>query len=277
MTDVDAQSIAAEREYIRSIGIQRELSYRLRIEDALLHPHPTVRRIAARALGWLRCHEVAPALMRALEDIDTDTRRWAAASLALTGCQSAGHTLRHCALHDAADTVRAACIRTLGWLSITDAIRDVQVVFSGDPSAAVRSACIESLSRLDGFEDGNILIRALKDPAGDVRTQAARALQTADLPHLSILLAQCIADTDPHVRIAGLRTVVSRQLDVAEDWCAHALSDPNPGVRIAALMGLHLMQIPHPDPYYQKVADDPHPEVQYHLSRIRHASRAIPK
>ena len=267
----------SEVERIRTLGMCRQMKNLPQLENGLHHAEVDVRRMAARALGWLRHPDTAPALIKALKDPDEHTRRWAAASLALAQNQTADSALRCSLRRDTHGSVRASAARSLGWLDLEGAKHTLRNAFFADEDANVRTACLEALVRLNALDDEDLLRAALKDHAASVRTQAVRALSAKNDAMSSESLLRCLEDHDPHVRIVCLRGLVARHVDSAEHACIKALQDQNPGVRVAAVVGLRHLNAPHIHSVLEVALKDQHPEVRYHAQQAIDASRASPK
>ena len=147
----------SEAERIRTLGILRQIKNRPQLENGLQHAEVDVRRMSARALGWLRHPDTAPALIEALGDSDEHTRRWAAAGLALAQSSKADIALRRSLRRDTHGSVRASAARSLGWLNLKGARDTLRDAFFADENATVRTACIEALVRLNALDDEDLL------------------------------------------------------------------------------------------------------------------------
>ena len=251
-------------EQLLSLGKERNPQHRSTLVAAAHHQNREVRAMAVRALGWLRMAEVVDDLVPSLDDMDTNVRRWTAASLALTGSRRSGPQLISRLMIEEHEAVRVALLRTLGWLEVSSA-RPVMIdILNSDAPAEVRGQAISSLCRLRAIDTAPLWVKALGDPAGTVRCQALRALATCPDLSLETELDNLAQDDDPEVRLLALRTMAQRRTPGIERRCVLALSDGNPGVRATALICLKTLSYVDALEPIETLKADPHSEVRHH-------------
>ncbi len=169
--------------------------------QALKDPNPTVRRLAAKALGQLGDLKSIPILLKLLEDSDRQVRAAAAISLGSYHHPLAAQTILD-ALPNAQPAVRAGMVYALAQ------INDVIVVpalltRAGSEELEVRAAIMYALGRLRDARGIDVLLQGLKDDDEFVRANAAFALHAYFSPRTVEALLGALEDKSDRVREAA--------------------------------------------------------------------------
>ena len=191
-----------------------------------------LRSAATRALGRRRCEDALPALVRRLEvaalddefegEEEIETLVDALVALARpAGGKSDGEqaaeaiSLLEVRLDGAIEGVRLVIARVLGRIGRRE---DAELVVRllKDPSAQVRRAAVEALSRLEPGAASEPLRLALADEASLVRMAAAVALGQSDDPKVLDDLQRLILDEDVQVAAAAVRAIGAHCADSDE-------------------------------------------------------------
>jgi HEAT repeat protein len=166
---------------------------------AIRAPEPGVREMAAALLPSVAAPGARQALIGAVNDDDARVRATAIRALA-AGPNGVTAVDLGPAATDPHPAVRAA-------LTVAMATRDEAIAHTllDDPSAEVRAAAVETLSRRD-VADGPALLAALDDEAAIVRQAAATALAQSNIVPPTALLA-VLHDGAPRAQRAALRAL----------------------------------------------------------------------
>jgi hypothetical protein len=132
---------------IRALARQQD-DAAIEVLGALLahDPDPTVRRIAATALGNIGGEAAAAALEPALTEPDVEVRIQAMRGLHVIKGEAAAAALGELALHDADPALRRQAVHLLATLRSAEARSTVELAAS-DPDDSVREAAEEALTR----------------------------------------------------------------------------------------------------------------------------------
>lgn len=238
------------------------------LEDLLDHREPSVRRLAAEALGDLGDLEAVPALVAALDHRDATTAAAAARGLGRLGDPAALEPILN-RLHHPNALVRHELVcagQALGpvpqerllamledpdpmrrssaaqWLGASDEPRVVARLEAclGDPDVQVRRAGIESMARWLRRDPDitRALTDALRDGTPDVRAAAARVLEAGPLEVGPPLLQAALEDGNLWTRIYACRSLARLAGPDAVEGLKRLAADPAPPVRAVAAEAL---------------------------------------
>jgi HEAT repeat protein/ATP/ADP translocase len=206
--------------------------------EALQDPKATTRRLAAEMLGRMESDSAIPHLTRLLSDPEPAVRGAAASSLGQLYADSAiGELIL--LLGDRDEEVREKALAVLSKLSVNpspDLIEKISGLMSNDPSLAVQSSAMFTLSKLgaadeaisnllrrldsedsqircsaletiskiapflNGAFDVQPILRALADSSATVRRTAVTALGSLPNPSICATLLTYLSDADEGVR-----------------------------------------------------------------------------
>ncbi len=272
-------------ETLLTMGVTRNLEHRTTFEHALKCGDLSQRVIAARALGWLRDAQCAPALLLSLNDPEPDVRRWVTASLSLSWVAYGDFDLIERFAMESEGEVRAAILRTLGWHRSKTAAHLCLFALSNDIDPEVRGEAAKALGRIDAQTYVSSLLDATKDDSASVRRHAIRSLMylvdqsSKTSPHpppirpiLQVLLECAYNDEDAEARSVALRILTHDPAPKAYGCLANALSDHNPCVRVNAVVALGQRGDLNALPLLKKHLSDPHLEVR---ARAREAIKNL--
>jgi HEAT repeat protein len=237
--------------------------------EQLAAPSPDARSAAADLLGRLGDRRAAPALQRALDDVDADVVAAAAGAIGALGFAGAVDSLFGLFAHQSAAVRRAAiaavntigasgtsqrarhaigaddsrtrecAVRVAGYFGFSDCVPLI-VLALRDSSEDVRRAAIEQLPLLDEVDAPASLDHALRTETRRNRAAAAHALRLVDDPRAGASLHAALRDEDPWVRYYAATSLGEARFGsgAAIDLAALARHDNATHVRIAALTTL---------------------------------------
>lgn len=190
--------------------------------QGLKDPNPTVRRLAAKALGQLGDLKSIPVLLKLLEDGDRQVRAAAAISLGSYHHPLAAQTILD-ALPDAKPAVRAGMVYALA--QINDVIVVPALLARAlSEEIEVRAAIMYALGRLRDARGINVLMQGLKDDDELVRANAAFALHAYFSPRTVEALLRALEDKSDRVREAAQEALQlmsgTQQIQDSQAWRA---------------------------------------------------------
>jgi len=225
--------VELQRDACELLGRARGTSASTRLLAALDSSDGELRTAAARALGGCRCVNALPALIRRLEaaaqDDEFDVEEEVAAlvdalvALAHPGGEKVDARLTAQAiellearLEGAVEAVRLSIGKVLGRIGRRE---DAELVVRllKDPSAQVRRAAVESLSRLEPGTASEPLRLALADESPAVRMAAAVALGKSDSAKVLDDLERLMLDEDVQVSAAAVRAIGAHCAETGDD------------------------------------------------------------
>ncbi len=177
------------------------------LENALANDSSwKVRAIAAQGLGYLGQASSAPILGRALHDEHEEVRWWAALGLETVPSEAALSDLATAARRDPSERVRAAAVRSLGWVDSEKAVMPL-ILATSDASSAVRQAAAEELARFKSPASLEAMVALFKDPDEDVRWAAVVAAGELRDEETVPALIEAMRDPSPMVANAAERAL----------------------------------------------------------------------
>ena len=246
------------------------------------------RAWAANVLGELRAAPAAPALLRGLDDSDSEVRAKSATALGRLGERSAVGPLLDHLLADPAPFVRARIASALGQFGDAE-VTDRLIHALGDPAWWVRVRSVDALARIGPSAEQPLLV-ALDSGDPDIRGRAAVTLERLGAAES---LAASVRDGEhtreaaetlakfpsagARERIAGLLVSPAessreamlralrraRRLDLSPEIGQVALSDPSRALRVAALEVLSRFRVPLATAVaLEAVRSDPEPDMR---------------
>ena len=145
------------------------------IEVGLSHKKPAGRLLAARAVGLMKEHAAAPALVNLLGDRSSAVRAAAVVSLGRIGAMGAANEVSRLLRRDGAWEVRAEAAGAMALIRGPSAAADLEVALR-DRDPRVRLAILEALEAAAPGAARQQAIAALSDPDWTVRCTASEIL-----------------------------------------------------------------------------------------------------
>jgi HEAT repeat protein len=207
-------------------------------------PAPSVRRVAAWALGQLESREAGDVLAGVLNrDSDAKVREMSAWALGHTESRNGTAALTNALSKDAEDNVRETAAWALAQIEDRNAVDALATAAAGDRSSRVRGTAAWAIGQLRGDDDGASrvpagLLRVLKDESEDARLKAAWALgQIGDASALGAIQDALKVEQSSQVRRALVRALI-KSGGRSEQTMTALLDSSDPKVREAAVRGL---------------------------------------
>ena len=172
-----------------------------------------VRAIAAQGLGYLGQASSAPILGQALHDEHEEVRWWAALGLETVPSEAALEDLAIASRRDSSERVRAAAVRSIGWVDSDKAVLPL-VLATADESSAVRQAAAEELARFKSPASLEAMVKLFKDTDEDVRWAAVVA--AGELRDKETVPALIEAMHDPSPMVANAAERALQRMGMAE-------------------------------------------------------------
>ena len=254
------------------LALQCDPSHQELFETILSQGDLEQRSLAARALGWMKSASCAPALIRALQDLEPSVRRWSIASLALSWDDDATLALCDLFIKEPDLQVRAAILRTLGWQRAQLANPICLSTLQSSEADCVRAEAVRALGRIDVQTNLGVLVNALDDPSALVRQHALRTILNQPQDIIRDKLIERSQDVDPEARAIAIRGIAYYQDESLITCLIRALNDDNPCVRANAAIALGNCKFVIDLKLLINKKDDPHPEVR---ARVREAIQKL--
>ena len=199
-----ATSIVGDLRYPNGIR-RRALVVVLTMADAIhrgVETEPATLVQVAELLGEIQSYAALEPLERLYRHDDPDVRRAAVRALRFLYFKRSFVIVRQ-ALGDPDPGVRDAAIEALGRLHFPHAFNPLMRIFREADEAAIQTAALESIGRIQNLEAGEFLIMVLRQEEGPLREVAKRALAKLNNADVVPIMRQYYEiETNPTVRAA---------------------------------------------------------------------------
>jgi HEAT repeat protein len=174
----------------------------------LHHPSKEIKDFAGEIIRKFAGDPEIPALLKALESDDADTRWWAEQLLVAVGKHAANWVVPQ--LKHASPYVRASAADVLGAITAVESVPAL-IRTVADPVDDVRAAAVAALGRIGTAPCWDPIFRTTSDNAAIVRISAVKALAKSSMSHTPSVLNRMVHDSDPGVRAAVAWTFGERK------------------------------------------------------------------
>jgi HEAT repeat protein len=211
--------------------------------SGLQHSKLKVRLEALRELGQFPMKKVGHHLLRATQDLDSDTYRVTAARMLVEHRVNAVIPVLVDWLSDFELAVRVEAARLLGEMGSSSAVGPLLRTF-GDFEHKVRMASVLALGRIGSRLAITGILGRLNDPNVKVRSAAIKVLSELTDPRAVIPLLGKLTDPSREIREAAVRALAKIADPRAVPPLLRLLKDPAVQVRVVAIAALGSLRNP---------------------------------